>query len=493
MVSNLTDLMTSAAAASTAAMPAMPPAPPTSTVTTLPAPASLPPFLAHLLNGGTAPYTASGAQAQFAPLLMRSAGAIFSGPVLSGVAPIAPFPAMSGLPGAAAPVPSPLPLVDYAAPPTSPPVGSVSFDSPYGAAYGPVAYAAAPAPSASSTPAVTPAALVGPAAPSPALDALTSPPFYFAHLLPVKLKPDNYLYWRAQILPLLRSHYLEGFVDGSLPCPSPTHPMYRSWVAQDQAILSAIQSSLSEGVAGLVLFAATSRDAWAALDSSLSSQSMAQSMAIRTMLGDTKKLDLSITAYFNKVKKLADTLASIGEPLRDTEFTGYILNGLDGDYDSIVEVIKERTVPIRPQELYSRLLSTEQRLSTRRPDVLSDNTSANAAYRGGGKPAYHPTAAPSPGGGKVPPAKQQQTRSVIIEGGRPRACCTACGASQPCQLCGIEGHVASRCHRRFKPDFMGLGTMGKAMSVRSKWRSMVTPHLILLMHPGTWILELLIM
>jgi hypothetical protein len=145
-----------------------------------------------------------------------------------------------------------------------------------------------------------------------ALAAIPSPPFIFSHLLPVKLKPDNYLYWRAQVLPLLRSHYLEGFVAGTLPCPPSHHPMYRAWIAQDQAILSAIQSSLGEGVAGLVLFAATSHEVWDILESSFSSQSTAQSMAIRTKLSETRKENGTMTAFYNKVKKLADTLASIG-------------------------------------------------------------------------------------------------------------------------------------------------------------------------------------
>jgi hypothetical protein len=115
-----------------------------------------------------------------------------------------------------------------------------------------------------------------------ALSASSStPPVHFSNSLPVRLTPDNYLYWRAQFVPLLRSHSLECFVDGSCPCPPPTHPAYRAWIAQDQAILSALQSSLSEGVAGVVLFATTSREVWATLETNFSSQSSARSMAIR--------------------------------------------------------------------------------------------------------------------------------------------------------------------------------------------------------------------
>nr|XP_040256518.1 protein transport protein sec31-like [Aegilops tauschii subsp. strangulata] len=157
--------------------------------------------------------------------------------------------------------------------------------------------------------------------PPPADHAVASAPFYFAHLIPVKLTTDNYLSWRAQVLPLLRSRYLEGYVDGSLLCPPPHHPAYHAWVAQDQAILSAIQSSLTEAVSSLVLFTATSQEAWSALHTSFASQQQARAHTLRTELGETKLLDLSITDYFGKMTRLADTLASIGQPLRKEDFT----------------------------------------------------------------------------------------------------------------------------------------------------------------------------
>jgi hypothetical protein len=50
-----------------------------------------------------------------------------------------------------------------------------------------------------------------------------------------------------------------------------TNQGHRQWVAQDQTILGAIQSSLTPSVAGMVIFAATSRDAWGTIDSNFSS------------------------------------------------------------------------------------------------------------------------------------------------------------------------------------------------------------------------------
>ncbi|XP_073358178.1 uncharacterized protein [Aegilops tauschii subsp. strangulata] len=244
-----------------------------------------------------------------------------------------------------------------------------------------------------------------------------------------------------------------------------SNPAHRRWIAQDQAVLSAIQSSLTPSVAGMVVFATTSRDAWATLDSNFSSQSLARSSAIRNQLGEVKKNDLSVTAFFNKVKSLADTLSSIGKPLRDEEFTSFILNGLDEDYDSLVENINGRDTPMPPRDLYARLLNTEQRLAARRSvGVYTEGPSANAALRGGARGAKQ-KAPPTSGNQPRPPAPPPTA-------GRKRLHCEACGGGVECQLCGIEGHLASRCHRRFKRDFLGIGNNGKG---NEKQAALATP------------------
>jgi hypothetical protein len=291
--------------------------------------------------------------------------------------------------------------------------------------------------------------------------AVALSPFYFSHLIKVQLTPDNYLSWRALLLPLLRSRYMEGYVDGSLPCPPPSHPAYHTWVAQDQAILSAIQSSLTPSVSSLVLFATTSRDAWMALHTSFASQSQARAHAIRTELAETKLCDLSITDYFNKMTGLADTLASIGQPLRSEDFTTYILNGLDEDYDNLVENINGRDTPLQPHELYSRLLGREQRVKARH--ASPSFSSANAAACG--KPQK-----PSPTSGKpasAPPQAPWAAAPSITGGGRPHACCPCCGAHKLLVSCvalmAISPHIVIDASSRTSS---ALATMEKATTSR---------------------------
>jgi hypothetical protein len=183
-----------------------------------------------------------------------------------------------------------------------------------------------------------------------------------------------------------------GYVDGSYPCPPEwvsrlnaegrpvlvINPEHRTWVQQDAAILSTIVSSMTTSVSGRVLFATTAQEAWMALSTSFASQSTSQAMAILTKLAEAQKLDKTITVYFDEVQNLAATLSSIGQPLTTAQFTAYVLKGLDADYDNLVENINGRDTPIAPQDLYARLLSTEQRIATRRALSPATDFSANA-------------------------------------------------------------------------------------------------------------------
>jgi hypothetical protein len=88
------------------------------------------------------------------------------------------------------------------------------------------------------------------------------------------------------------------------------NPAHRVWTGQDKAILSSIQGSLSLAVSGILVFAKTSQEAWMILERSFGSQSQARASALRHELNECEKLDSTATEFYNKVKGLADTLAS---------------------------------------------------------------------------------------------------------------------------------------------------------------------------------------
>jgi hypothetical protein len=87
---------------------------------------------------------------------------------------------------------------------------------------------------------------------------------------------------------------------------------------------------------------------------------------------------------------LSDTLTSIGQPLRQEEFLAYLLGGLGEEYDALVQVVSAKTTPMPTRDVCAQLLSTENRVETRKAELM-DGHSANAAFRpSSSKPSYRP-------------------------------------------------------------------------------------------------------
>lgn len=55
---------------------------------------------------------------------------------------------------------------------------------------------------------------------------------------------------------------------------------------------------------------------------------------------------MSISDYFQKAQSLSQSLATVNEPLKDSELTSYILAGLGLEYDSLVATVTTRIEPI---------------------------------------------------------------------------------------------------------------------------------------------------
>jgi len=94
----------------------------------------------------------------------------------------------------------------------------------------------------------------------------------------------------------------------------------------------------------------------------------------------TTKGTNSISEYFGRMKTLADEMASARHKLEGEELVSYILTGLDLDFDPVVSAVTARVEPISVAELYTQLISHEQRLEMRSGD--GNQSSANMASRG---------------------------------------------------------------------------------------------------------------
>ena len=150
-------------------------------------------------------------------------------------------------------------------------------------------------------------------------------------------------------------------------------------------MLSFLIASLSREVLLQVSNCTTAAATLSALLQSFSSQSRARIIQLRDQIGHTKKGDMSVAAYFTKMKGLADELAAAGRPLDEDDVVSHIIQGLmhEPEYSGFVSVVSTRTItdqPIGLGELFSLLLDAESRIAAQ-----TSAYSANVAAKGEGR------------------------------------------------------------------------------------------------------------
>ncbi|KAB2612660.1 hypothetical protein D8674_034976 [Pyrus ussuriensis x Pyrus communis] len=175
----------------------------------------------------------------------------------------------------------------------------------------------------------------------------------FSTIVNIKLDRTNYPLWLAQILPILKSRDLMGYVDGTLVCPpknlpgaTTVNPAYSAWIQQDQMILSWINGSLTASVLATVASKRTARATWEALEQRYASTSQNRILFLRNELLQTKKGNLSVADYLDRMNAIADNLALAGQPVSDDELVQIVLNNLGPAFEMTVSAAQAKDTPI---------------------------------------------------------------------------------------------------------------------------------------------------
>ncbi|GJY80538.1 hypothetical protein Tco_0493289 [Tanacetum coccineum] len=134
-----------------------------------------------------------------------------------------------------------------------------------------------------------------------------------------------------------------GYVDGSLPCLSKTlsvtdgatlpkeKPNYPIWVSNDAHVRMLIISTISEAFFRHVQ-GTTSRDLWLSLEKAYAPHSTSKEYTLKTqLLRIEMHVDETPDADLNSAQVYADSLAAIGEPIKDKDLTR-VLVGLSISY-----------------------------------------------------------------------------------------------------------------------------------------------------------------
>ncbi|KAK1577018.1 hypothetical protein Q3G72_018477 [Acer saccharum] len=284
--------------------------------------------------------------------------------------------------------------------------------------------------------------------------------------LPVKLNSDNYIYWKALVLPAIRALELEDFINGVRLCPSKfVDPLnsnksendmvinkdFLSWRRLDQFLLSWLLSTVSESLIGQVTECISSLETWRTLEKLFSHQSMARTMQLRQQLGNMKKGSSSVSEFVLKVKNVGNSLKSAGDSVTDRDLLLTVLNGVGNEFDAVVVMLTAQQNSISLNDAQYMLMIHEQRIEHLNPTAQVDpSPSANLATHnnngGGGRRNY------SRGG------YNSGGRDSGNRGRRGRGNWSNNNNRPTCQICGRIGHSAQRCYNRFDRSYQSPST-----------------------------------
>jgi hypothetical protein len=210
---------------------------------------------------------------------------------------------------------------------------------------------------------------------------------------PLKLTSSNYLSGKLQFQTLFVGYDLQGFIDGTKPCPPQSlitensntpNPAYHAWIRQDQLILNALIGAIHHSIIPFIACATTSQKAWIILASTYATPSRGRIKQVKASFKALTKGSLSISDFIHSVKARADELAMLGAPIDGEDITDKILEELGDEYKELVHAVQARDTSIAFDELHEKLLMFEASLNTSHKASFQFSPTANAAVHRSG-------------------------------------------------------------------------------------------------------------
>ena len=162
------------------------------------------------------------------------------------------------------------------------------------------------------------------------------------HMITIKFSSSNYLLWKTQLLPLLESQDMLGYVDGNMVPPprfeletsSTLNSKYLAWRAADQRLLCLMLSSLTEEAMAVVVGLSTTRDVWLALETMFSHHSKARELRLKDDLQLMKRGTKLVAEYARAFKTICDQLHTIDRSVEDIDKVHWFLRGLGTEFSA---------------------------------------------------------------------------------------------------------------------------------------------------------------
>uniref|UniRef100_A0A5K0ZCD1 Uncharacterized protein n=1 Tax=Nymphaea colorata TaxID=210225 RepID=A0A5K0ZCD1_9MAGN len=211
-----------------------------------------------------------------------------------------------------------------------------------------------------------------------------------ANFVPIKLNQSNFLLWQTQMMALIESQDMTGFLDGEYQPPAKflttsdgstateLNPDYLAWWKSDQLLRGWITGTLAEEILGIIIGQQTAMEVWTTLTQHFANKSKEREMFLMQKLQMHKKGNSSVDEYIRSFKKISDELTAIGKPISNETKVFWLLTGLGKHYESFrTTLLTTMLKPPAPSYLeVATLLQNHETMRTLEEDSPSTNVAS---------------------------------------------------------------------------------------------------------------------
>ncbi|KAA8535544.1 hypothetical protein F0562_030570 [Nyssa sinensis] len=198
-----------------------------------------------------------------------------------------------------------------------------------------------------------------------------------------------------------------------------------SGLVENRSVCSKSKSLINEEIFPYVIGLTSSYEVWNALSQAFGSISQNRQLQLHIELQELKRNDMSVSAYLQHAKGIANELQAAGKKFSPAEFNAIIYRNIGSEFHPIITALNLRPEPVSFHELHGQLIAHEILLK-------SSNALPQANYV-----ACSSSSAPLLPTPSIPPTTQKCTISGPFK------------QRSPCQICCLRNHTTDKCRKRY--------------------------------------------
>ena len=295
----------------------------------------------------------------------------------------------------------------------------------------------------------------------------------------IKLTSNNYLLWKSQVLPLIKSLEMEHHIaKDKTPTKMVTQDgkeiinlEFIRWMNNDGLLMTWLRGMMVEDVLSLIVEGQTACEVWLSIEEQMLPATKEQESWLKDSLYSLKKGNTKLEEFLKKFKSLCDNLTAIGKPISDEDKVFQLARSLGPKYADFKSAMLTKPPYPTLKQFILALQNHEQTIMVQKQEdvtLVNQNQAFFGArgrgrnQRGGRNGGRGRGFVQNDGGPNKNGSHSYQNENKVINSRKRQTASNAQTAPKSnanhqekediiiCQICGKKGHSTAVCWSRYE-------------------------------------------